>query len=151
MMYVAAFPSRAEVDLVFPRNETYAPIALFPILFAFQSPKLVAAMDPDIYVTLYTGTYPNIATIHTSIDGQADGMNLYYNNFSSSDPMYVHLYTTALNARHDPGTLYHLEWNFSGGNCSNNTSSEEFTDDSVQLEDTEFSNTLDFTVQNGAQ
>jgi hypothetical protein len=34
------FPATVEVDLIFPRNDTYAPSALFPIVFAFQNAAL---------------------------------------------------------------------------------------------------------------
>ena len=30
----ATFPATVEVDLIFPQNETYAPTAIFPLVFA---------------------------------------------------------------------------------------------------------------------
>ncbi|KAK3950984.1 hypothetical protein QBC32DRAFT_375165 [Pseudoneurospora amorphoporcata] len=36
---VAQYPTTIEFDVVFPRKDTYAPAAVFPIIFALQNPK----------------------------------------------------------------------------------------------------------------
>ncbi|KAK4155344.1 hypothetical protein C8A00DRAFT_13646 [Chaetomidium leptoderma] len=35
-----------EVDLVFPRNETYAPPTYMPVIFAFRNPELARHVRP---------------------------------------------------------------------------------------------------------
>ncbi|KAF1835103.1 hypothetical protein BDW02DRAFT_579077 [Decorospora gaudefroyi] len=37
-----------EVDLVFPRNETYAPTEIFPLIFAFQNSELAPLLKPRL-------------------------------------------------------------------------------------------------------
>ncbi|KAH7153249.1 hypothetical protein EDB81DRAFT_451254 [Dactylonectria macrodidyma] len=45
-----------EVDLMFPRNDTYAPTSLLPVVFAFQNPKLMQYITP--YVSFGVMEYP---------------------------------------------------------------------------------------------
>jgi hypothetical protein len=42
------FPTTVEVDLVFPRNDTYAPSAIFPIVLAVHNAHAAVALDPQI-------------------------------------------------------------------------------------------------------
>lgn len=42
------FPATVEVDLIFPRNDTYGPSVLFPIVFAIQNIALAPSLDPSI-------------------------------------------------------------------------------------------------------
>lgn len=42
----ASYPATVEFDLVFPRNDTYAPSAAFPIVFAIQNPLAAVPMWP---------------------------------------------------------------------------------------------------------
>ncbi|KAL5337696.1 hypothetical protein BJX70DRAFT_409025 [Aspergillus crustosus] len=48
----AAASGILEVDLVFPRNKTYAPEDFFPIVFAFQNPSLARYLNPHISYTI---------------------------------------------------------------------------------------------------
>ena len=43
---VVQYPATIEFDVVFPRNDTYAPAAVFPIVFALQNSKDAAAFRP---------------------------------------------------------------------------------------------------------
>ncbi|BCS24216.1 uncharacterized protein APUU_40660S [Aspergillus puulaauensis] len=49
----ATSDSVLEVDLVFPRNETYEPTDRFPIVFAFQNAKLAKYLNPHIDYTIF--------------------------------------------------------------------------------------------------
>ena len=42
-----------EVDLLFPRNETYAPTNRFPVVFAFQNSKRARYLNPQISYILW--------------------------------------------------------------------------------------------------
>ncbi|KAJ5245096.1 hypothetical protein N7489_005192 [Penicillium chrysogenum] len=42
-----------EVDLVFPRNETYAPTESFPVVFAFQNPERARYLNPHISYSIW--------------------------------------------------------------------------------------------------
>ncbi|KJK66071.1 hypothetical protein P875_00021847 [Aspergillus parasiticus SU-1] len=41
-------PGVAEVDLIFPRNESFPPSSLTPIIFAIQNPSLLSSVYPRI-------------------------------------------------------------------------------------------------------
>jgi hypothetical protein len=41
-------PGIFEVDLLFPRNETYTPQALMPVVFAMQNPTLASPLGAFI-------------------------------------------------------------------------------------------------------
>ena len=45
-------PADIQVDLVFPRNETYAPTQLFPVVFAIDNFDSVAPLDMSISATV---------------------------------------------------------------------------------------------------
>jgi hypothetical protein len=55
------FPSVVEVDLLFPRNDTYAPTALMPVVFAIQNPPVAEPLDLALEWRLYNLPDPNIA------------------------------------------------------------------------------------------
>jgi hypothetical protein len=68
-----------EVDLVFPRNETYSPTLIFPVIFAFQNSALAPFLNPTLLLDI------------TGIDNDRQTGALYdlrWANFSSSDPYY---------------------------------------------------------------
>ncbi|KAK3395609.1 hypothetical protein B0T20DRAFT_40536 [Sordaria brevicollis] len=43
---IVQYPATIEFDVVFPRNDTYAPADVFPIIFALRNPKAAAAFRP---------------------------------------------------------------------------------------------------------
>jgi hypothetical protein len=132
------FPATVEVDLIFPRNDTYAPSAMFPIVFAFQNAALAPSLDPGFDLTLWDSTGNN-----TLADQPV--LNLKATNFSGTDPTYVYTYVTGLNTTNGAASASHrLTWAFSAGNCSDKggglTFGGRFRDEAVV-----------FTIQNGAQ
>ncbi|KAJ5793097.1 uncharacterized protein N7503_009075 [Penicillium pulvis] len=50
-----------EVDLIFPRNSTYAPTNDFPVVFAFQNAQRARYLNPSIQYLMW-----NLQTDHTS-------------------------------------------------------------------------------------
>ncbi|KAH6879075.1 hypothetical protein J4E91_007059 [Alternaria rosae] len=73
---VNAASGMLEVDLVFPRNETYAATQIFPVIIAIQNPDLGRFLNPTLDVTV------------TNVETQAS-RDLFYDlrwaNFSSSE------------------------------------------------------------------
>lgn len=49
---VLAAPDTVELDLVFPRNETYPPVYPFPIVFALRNPAAIWPFDFNLFSTL---------------------------------------------------------------------------------------------------
>jgi hypothetical protein len=68
-----------EVDLVFPRNETYVPTSTFPIIIAFQNSGLAPFLNPQIYVDIMNLDDDRGHAKSPSYD-------MRWANFSSSDP-----------------------------------------------------------------
>ncbi|KAL2173023.1 uncharacterized protein P884DRAFT_333100 [Thermothelomyces heterothallicus CBS 202.75] len=59
LVYLGAVADPAgvlEVDLVFPRNETYAPTPYMPIVFGFRNGELARRLNPEILVTMRNST-----------------------------------------------------------------------------------------------
>ncbi|KAH6855748.1 hypothetical protein B0I37DRAFT_365628 [Chaetomium sp. MPI-CAGE-AT-0009] len=71
-----------EVDLIFPRNETYAPTDSFPIVFAFQNPELAWYLNTDISYTIRNWSY-------FLGDNVMSGHDLRWTNWSTHDPYFV--------------------------------------------------------------
>ncbi|KAK6821398.1 hypothetical protein PG987_015798 [Apiospora arundinis] len=68
-----------ELDLAFPRNQTYAPAARVPVVFAYQNPELATALNARVSFTAWNwdDMRNNVAGATFSLD-QA--------NLSSRDP-----------------------------------------------------------------
>lgn len=72
-----------EVDLVFPRNETYAPTEWFPIVFAIQNSHLASVCIPFISVKIWRWEDINDYPVNYSFQTR-------WANFSTSDPYFVY-------------------------------------------------------------
>lgn len=104
----ASFPSTVEFDLVFPRNESYAPAPLFPFVFAVQNPQLAAALNPSIsFMTFRTDNYDATITNYE--------IDLSAANFSGSNPYFTHRSTKAF---HDAEGVWVIVWEAAAANCS---------------------------------
>ncbi|KAF7514718.1 hypothetical protein G7054_g15063 [Neopestalotiopsis clavispora] len=95
-----------EVDLVFPRNETYALNSTFPIVFAINNPELVSLLSPRIYFTVNEWDNINNMPVGTTYD-------LRYENYSS-DPLFAYHTFPGL----DTETVWWLTWRVTWGNCT---------------------------------
>lgn len=131
------FPATVEVDLVFPRNDTYAPSVLFPVVFAFQNASLVPSLDPGFDLIIWRGD-------NTS-DPYRPDLSLAATNFTNNETTYVYTYVTNINTTSSGAPApYLLSWAFSAGNCSN-------TQGTVTLGGGSRNNAVEFTIQSGAQ
>jgi hypothetical protein len=119
----------AEVDLIFPRNNTYAPTALTPVVFAVQTPQLSALLH--LQVTYYI----------SSVDGNnasgSGGLDMKSANFSSSSLHFAYKPNDFLNTE---GTWIFI-WEAFVSNCSQGITPAGLTQ----------SNHVFFTIKNGAQ
>ncbi|OIW30766.1 hypothetical protein CONLIGDRAFT_630705 [Coniochaeta ligniaria NRRL 30616] len=132
------FPATVEVDLVFPRNDTYAPVPLFPIVFAFQNPELAQSIDPAFDLQLWNAEYLNATSYGPSLD-------VRWTNFSGSGPVYVWTYISQMNTTDgDAPVPYLLNWDFGAGNCSDNGGA-------LSIGGGFRDNVIQFTLQRGAK
>ncbi|KAA8642638.1 hypothetical protein EYZ11_004659 [Aspergillus tanneri] len=92
-----------EVDLVFPRNETYSPADWFPIVFAVQNPQSAELLNLRISYDIRKGNDRNNDTtlIH----------DLRWANWSSSaDPYLAYQYLQYLNTTGHWSVTWRLRW-----------------------------------------
>lgn len=134
----ATFPGTVEVDLIFPRNDTYMPSPLMPIVFAIQNSNLAAPLDPGLsYHIEELGTSSNGTNIISGI------LDLRWANFSSSGPYFAFASTSQLiNAE---GTWL-FSWTLASGNCSG--SPENGT---MEFSGHNQAHFIIFTTKNGSQ
>ncbi len=102
-----------EVDLIFPRNETYAPGPFMPVVFAIQNSAIAASLAISISWSV------------SQLDGNASSgsvLNLRDANFTGSDPFFVYGLAQRVN-----GTKGHwaASWDLSFNNCSVRTQAGE--------------------------
>lgn len=135
------FPATVEVDLVFPRNDTYAPAPLFPIVFAIQNAQAAAGLS------FYLGW--SIDDVHNDFYGvTSDYRNLQSANYSASgnDPFFIVFYTTLLNGTE--GHFY-LQWMLSALSCAPPNPEDVFHLEQANY--TEYVDYTTFTLRNNAQ
>ncbi|KAL5333854.1 hypothetical protein BJX70DRAFT_45343 [Aspergillus crustosus] len=100
---IANAVSVVEVDLVFPRNETYAPTKDFPIVFAFQNAEKAELLNPKISYTIINWNNFDNSFARFTYPHDLKGVN-----WSSNNPYLSYLYYDALK----PGQWW-LTWRHS--------------------------------------
>jgi hypothetical protein len=128
------FPATVEVDLIFPRNNTYAPTPLMPIVFAIQNSHIAKPLINGFTWQLNRMDDYNIGTSST--------LHLTHGNISSSNAYFA--FDTIVNFTTTEST-WTLIWTASSTNCSAPNSLEPGISGRSQ------SNHVIFTVKNGAQ
>ncbi|KAI1122148.1 hypothetical protein F5Y10DRAFT_254732 [Nemania abortiva] len=134
------YPTTLEVDIVFPRNDTYAPVEAFPLVIAIQNNSLSQFLKFDMTMLW--------AIFHA--DNQTEWVELgsfQANPPTSDDPRYLVSATAKLN---NTEGRFRMNWRVGMSNCSitNVNASGTSTVDSHYIEYT--TNTY-FTLQNAAQ
>ncbi|RAK89175.1 hypothetical protein BO79DRAFT_217265 [Aspergillus costaricaensis CBS 115574] len=123
------YSSIFEVDLISPRNETYTPEALMPIVFALQNSPLASSLDAYITWDLLEGN-------NRSSPGSINGGLL---ELASSDLWSpgLHLVTRFVNTLPYPNGFWTFAWTLHIADCSQNGSGPQ---------DIKFHNDIVFTV-----
>ncbi|KAI8943234.1 hypothetical protein NX059_001256 [Plenodomus lindquistii] len=106
-----------EVDLVFPRNETYAPTQIMPVVFGFQNPELAPFVATSLAWTLFDDMSNN-GTGRVD-DGSFD---LRWTNFSSSNGSTYYRYHSAVIPELKKEGLWTLNWRLVWWNCTGESS-----------------------------
>lgn len=138
----AADSGTLEVDLLFPRNETYAPTEWMPFVFAIRNAKLAKYLVPEIKYSAW-----NQSEGGNSFSFTHD--NLQWANWSSQEPYFVYNFHSGL---HEGS--WRLDWEFWYTSCNENYS--DFTgvpstniDSPVKHNQT--SQSITFTIKEGSQ
>lgn len=113
---VQTYPTTVELDLVFPRNETYAPVGLFPIIFALQNPQVAVPLDLNIAFKLgrVVGDQGAEGSANYSVLEQ-DNVNFSKANLSTNDPSFILRYSEKVN--NTEGQFW-VSWGVDNNNCS---------------------------------
>ncbi|KAF7184178.1 hypothetical protein CNMCM7691_004803 [Aspergillus felis] len=98
-----------EVDLVFPRNKTYALTEWLPVVFAFQNPECAKHLNPDISYNIW-----NLDDKDNSLTRSHD---LRQANWSSHDPYFAHEFFSTFSAEGP----WKLDWTLSWQSCDEYT------------------------------
>lgn len=96
-----------EVDLVFPRNETYAPMPLLPVVFAFQNSELASLLNPKISFVIWDRNNMSDSVVSTIYD-------MRWANYSSSDPYFEYRAFTKFNTE----GVWMLTWDVGLDSCT---------------------------------
>ncbi|KAJ5947148.1 hypothetical protein N7466_000163 [Penicillium verhagenii] len=108
-MVITANPGIFEVDLVFPRNATYTPQALSPIVWALQNPSLALPITASITWNLWEGNS------RSSPGSVAGGLFELTEEITSSEPF---LLSDFVNTMAYPEGQWTLTWDLEFYNCS---------------------------------
>ncbi|RYP18678.1 hypothetical protein DL765_003813 [Monosporascus sp. GIB2] len=105
-----------EVDLVFPRNDTYAPTPDMPVVFAFQNAELARFLNP--YISYKIRNWDD-SSWNDSVSFHHD---LSWTNWSSHDPYFVYHYFDEFNTE----GRWWLTWTVSWQSCDEGWLSDPF-------------------------
>lgn len=129
------FPTTVEVDLIFPRNTTYAPSVLMPIVFAIQNSQLAAPLDFNFQWDI------SPLGVYNGSSSESGILDLTWANFSGSTLYFAHAATSVLNVE----KAWMFGWSLSSGNCSGSSGIESSLGGNNQH------NFIEFVTRNGAQ
>ncbi|EAA32695.3 hypothetical protein GE21DRAFT_6607 [Neurospora crassa] len=124
-----------EVDLLFPRNETYAPTEWIPYIFSIQNAKLAKYLLPEIRYDVWNLTEGGNSFGYTH-------QNLQWANWSSHDPYFVHHFHSGLHEGR-----WRLNWEFWYISCNEDLSNLHSSSELVNRNRTVGS--IEFTIQEG--
>lgn len=106
-----------EVDLIFPRNETYAPTANLPIIFAFQNPHLAPFLDPIIDIDVYLLYNANGSTQWTPPDATSLDQ-LRWANFTNNDTYFAYPTYQRDTFNFETEGIWQLTWTLNWATCT---------------------------------
>ncbi|KAJ5961873.1 hypothetical protein N7501_006814 [Penicillium viridicatum] len=131
-----------EIDLVFPRNGTFEPMVLMPVIFAFQNPKVIDGLYPHLRYGVWPADLPRgNQTMAAYIDDGEFHLNttetVLYLKGSIPSP----LHPEGLNTENEWQFIWALEWT----NCSTPANGND-----VNLNGPSDSYSVRFTTKKGA-
>ncbi|KAI1800509.1 hypothetical protein F4811DRAFT_25620 [Daldinia bambusicola] len=136
------FPATVDIDIVYPRNGTFAPEVLTPIVFTVRNPQLAAPLDLNLRWEIYRNDRP----FNDGPWSVGTKRLIWATNPNATDPFYVYGYTDKLNVE----APWWLRWKLSWGNCSQ---SDDPNQEPGVASDVSFShvrNIVEFTTKNGS-
>ncbi|GFF34785.1 hypothetical protein IFM58399_03992 [Aspergillus lentulus] len=111
-------PGVTEIDLIFPRNESYSPSPVTPIVFTIQNPSLLSSLNPEISYYIEQQNVNTNESVSTS-----GSIQLSKINYTTSDPYFLYWSTGHLDIE---GTFV-FAWELQMNNCSYSPQSDALT------------------------
>ncbi|GAB1317945.1 hypothetical protein MFIFM68171_08155 [Madurella fahalii] len=135
------YPATIELDLVFPRNDTYAPAPVFPLIFAVQN-LAAAAPSTSLFIDWFVAKPGDqwLASGSVRLD-----LAVWAN--TTENPHFVALWTEKLNQADSAG-IYNLLWMLRFTNC---TTGPGYYGGAEASSASDVRSTTVFTVREGAQ
>lgn len=143
---VAAFSGVVEVDLIFPRNETYAPTANLPIIFAFQNSRLAPFLDPIIYIDAQLVQDANGSTPEWTSSDSITLDQLRWANFTKNDTYFAYPTYQSAWIKFEIEGVWQLTWTLAWAVCT-----EDLLAKQDQLMYNRSQQTTTLTIRKGAQ
>jgi hypothetical protein len=82
------YPAIVEYDVIFPRNDTYAPVAVMPVVFAIQNPQAGVPLQFEINWWIYeNGRHEN--PLLNLLDGVFEDLALQVTTFNITETLPV--------------------------------------------------------------
>lgn len=138
----AATSEIVEIDLVFPRNETYAPTDSLPVVLAFQNAKLLPDLFPQIRYTIR-----NHANLLGDDAASFSYLNLRWADLSGQEPHFEAAFFK------DFATEGHwqLQWQVFLQSCDQDSFIDSSGTRGAHGIGNQSVSSLDFTIKNGGQ
>lgn len=118
------FPAKVQVDLIFPKNETYAPTGYFPMVFAVRNFQVAKPLEFDVYGSIknhreYTYQLDD-ATLGVDYDywrfpGRYQGFRLWRESRDADPIFFINSITNITNGT---DTRFHVGWRVDMDNCT---------------------------------
>ncbi|RJE19224.1 hypothetical protein PHISCL_08431 [Aspergillus sclerotialis] len=105
----AALFGTTEIDLVFPRNDTFAPMPLLPVVFAVQNPPVSKMLWPRLEYGVGPLGHANLSADFHDFDDLTD--------MPSNDTSAYFVYTGVADRVNTEGN-WEFWWRFRAMNCS---------------------------------
>ncbi|KAL4744116.1 hypothetical protein BDV11DRAFT_165806 [Aspergillus similis] len=109
-----------EVDLIFPRNETFAPSDVTPIIFGIQTPNLLHNLD----ATLSWSIGQNDVDLNTTSSYAGVGLHHLSEIITNSTAPYI---LKTYNRHLNKSGSFSMTWQISYGNCSRDLKTDDVT------------------------
>ncbi len=142
-----------EVDLMFPRNETYAPGEHLTVMFAVQNTALAGLVGIDISFNLYNQDDYHNSSLYNPHSIVSGSRRMKWDNLtaSSPDPFFFDYYFNQAMELHATEGRFTLEWTVYWAGCADDSFTPARPGAKSSFISSHTTHSLDFALKNGSQ
>jgi hypothetical protein len=142
---VAGAGGMPEIDLVFPRNETYAPTRDMPVVFAFQNwdAKLVSLLWPGVEYQMWYTSNSSGAAGKVPWPSRHEGTWANWSSHNSAEPYFFHNFHTNFTGEGTVEISWWVRWLICGEHWRNSSGHDWSTKN--------YRGSVTFTVKKGGR